>query len=511
MDYILFGAGEKGREILFDVGRKSVKLFLDNCPEKKGKEIDGIKISSFEDFLSNRLEGRIVICVNNEKNAVLIAKQLETYGINDYLYWDELEQATSDGPGTIDDLRERHARRSSNLFFLLYSEEKREKEYLLDHFRPESMTPATGYLRKRQTQLVNYARTLFDEFHGLEIHPILSAGNLLGLVRHGGFIPWDDDMDFKLIRREYEILKEYCKEHFAYAKYYGRYKGEYLVEYQRFKKNLIEQYPDQYIFLELPQHLQILKGSNLFDAGSIDLFVIDSYDDRYDFARHWGRLQGLKREINECNDNREEFDVIEGFLSEDMHYWDENGDNLFYGGDNCESYAYYLDYDKWLKRDDLLPLEEEVFEGSVFYVPAHRETCVEYVFGKDWRRLPAKMGIPDHSYWNDFYMSEYVGADIWYTDKYSASQFSSLYYNLRESNIYARVLFSGREDKSIVEEIGSYGVETSIKLNQNADYLFADDITLVNRYNRAKEVSLEECFDKDFSLKKTMISNVCMK
>lgn len=68
--------------------------------------------------------------------------------------------------------------------------------------------------------LLELARELKRVCEKHKIKYFLHAGTLLGAVRHSGFIPWDDDMDFSLLRSDFEKLKKVAKDEFKAPFYF---------------------------------------------------------------------------------------------------------------------------------------------------------------------------------------------------------------------------------------------------------------------------------------------------
>lgn len=109
-----------------------------------------------------------------------------------------------------------------------------------------------------------------------DIHYNIIAGTLLGAVRHGGFIPWDDDADVALLRSEYEKFRKACETELDTSRFYfqdHRNTPGYRWGYGKLRRK------DTLFLREHQEHMPYDQG--IF----IDVFPLDYVPENYGVRR----------------------------------------------------------------------------------------------------------------------------------------------------------------------------------------------------------------------------------
>lgn len=127
-------------------------------------------------------------------------------------------------------------------------------------------------LRTIQLDVLQYVHNFCQE-HNIKYS--LAYGTLLGAVRHGGYIPWDDDIDIAMLRDDYE----------RFAKEFNERKGPYRFYDCRNDKDV------HIAFGKVADTRTLIEeGASTKNLGvAIDVFPIDDLCDTYEKSRKYYR------------------------------------------------------------------------------------------------------------------------------------------------------------------------------------------------------------------------------
>ncbi len=225
---------------------------------------------------------------------------------------------------------------------------------------------AKNHLRLQQLACVQLGKMVDADLRNAGIKYFLSAGNLLGAMRTGEFIPWDDDIDFGLMRDDFNRAVELLTakyNHGLFTTTWAKSGGIFKVLFMR--------------------------------RVCLDLFPWDVYDKHIQTPEE---METFKTEYNAAMDEARKFERGE---SKYTSYPEITNDMILHGrtpdmksGDIFEGIDWQLFQERLLMRyhnavwrnEYILPIGEIEFCGHKFMAPNNPDAWLTTRYG-DWRTL----------------------------------------------------------------------------------------------------------------------------
>ena len=260
---------------------------------------------------------------------------------------------------------------------------------ILETISPSCLPPCSGELRELQLEILNFAKEIISDIQkNTNLSPFMDGGTLLGAVRHKGFIPWDDDMDFALTRDDFTKLEEYLKNKYINIDTSGWTRKTY----EQNVKKCFEKYPNQIFVLKRPTSFKVFKG-NTQKYLVIDFFALDFYNEDLDVLQIQEYSNNIKKIVYDDKLTfKEIFDIYKNEIQKNDFI--VKGSNVLQAGiDNYDFYWYKM---KGIRRkSDIFPLQKMQFEDAYFYAPNNTHEYLKTSF-QNYNKIPLNTTVSKH-------------------------------------------------------------------------------------------------------------------
>ena len=281
--------------------------------------------------------------------------------------------------------------------YLTFNKDKKLLKNYLTTIDAATFPKATGVLRALQLRLLDLAKNVVSDFEENNFHPFMIGGTLLGAIRHGGYIPWDDDIDFDIMRDEYERLWEYIK-----TKYIFLETGEFAVydEFLAEVDRLLQENPDKIVFARKTTCTSAYWGKSLESAVVLDFFPRAYLAEDMTEEKYLEYRKSKQKEFSSLKLWHERFDFYkEEFKNENVY---ANDGKLIA---KCWGSYGFVNFNRTVavKKEDIFPLQRVKYEDTEFYAPNNMEAFIGKTF-KNYMQIPVNLNLFMHMRMFDKYL-----------------------------------------------------------------------------------------------------------